>query len=55
MIEVAEELNIPYQFDVTPGGATDAAKMHLAHDGAPAMSVGNCITLHPFTYFNDPS
>ena len=40
VIEVAEELNIPYQFDVTPGGATDAAKMHLAHDGAPAMSVG---------------
>ena len=40
VVEVAEELNIPYQFDVTPGGATDAAKMHLAHDGAPAMSVG---------------
>jgi len=40
VVNVAEELNIPYQFDVTPGGATDAAKMHLVHDGAPAMSVG---------------
>ena len=40
VVSVADELNIPYQFDITPGGATDAAKMHLAHDGAPAMSVG---------------
>ena len=40
VVEVADELNIPYQFDVLMGGATDAAKMHLAHDGAPSMSVG---------------
>ena len=40
VVNVAEKLNIPYQFDVTPGGATDAVKNHLVHDGAPAMSVG---------------
>jgi len=40
VIEVAEELEIPHQFDVTLGGGTDASRMHLAHDGAPAMSVG---------------
>jgi len=38
--EVADELKIPYQFDVLMVGATDAAKMHVAHDGAPSMSVG---------------
>lgn len=40
VVNVAEELNIPYQFDIIPGGATDASKMHLTHNGAPAMSVG---------------
>ena len=40
VVNVAEKLNIPYQFDVTPGGATDAVKIHLVHDGAPAISVG---------------
>ena len=47
VIEVAEELNIPYQFDVTPGGATDAAKMHLVHDWSTSYVCWNCITLHP--------
>ena len=40
VVEVADELKIPYQFDLMTGGATDAAKMHLTHDGAPAMSFG---------------
>ncbi|HAX72711.1 MAG TPA: peptidase M28 [Firmicutes bacterium] len=40
VVSVADELNIPYQFDTMPGGGTDAGAMHLAHDGAPAMSVG---------------
>ncbi|MGL4336562.1 MAG: M42 family metallopeptidase [Turicibacter sp.] len=40
VISVADELNIPYQFDTMPGGGTDAGPMHLAHEGCPAMSIG---------------
>jgi len=40
VVALAEELEIPYQFDVLMGGGTDAATMHRAHDGAPAMSLG---------------
>jgi len=40
VIKLADELEIPYQFDVLMGGGTDAATMHRAHDGAPAMSLG---------------
>ena len=40
IVAIAEELEIPYQFDVLMGGGTDAATMHRAHDGAPAMSLG---------------
>lgn len=40
VVRLADELEIPYQFDVLMGGGTDAATMHRAHDGAPAMSLG---------------
>ncbi|MCL1990545.1 MAG: M42 family metallopeptidase [Defluviitaleaceae bacterium] len=40
VMQLADELEIPYQLDVLMGGATDAATMHRAHDGAPAMSLG---------------
>jgi len=40
IVKLADELNIPYQFDVLMGGGTDAAPMHRAHDGAPALSLG---------------
>jgi len=40
VVALAEELEIPVQFDVLMGGGTDAATMHRAHDGAPAMSLG---------------
>ncbi len=39
MLEVANKHNINVQLDFTPGGGTDAGKMHLAHDGAPGMSI----------------
>lgn len=39
IVGIADELNIPYQFDVLQRGGTDAGAMHLAHDGAPAMSL----------------
>ena len=40
VVALAEELEIPHQFDVLMGGATDAATMHRAHDGAPSLSFG---------------
>jgi len=40
VVDLAKELDIPVQFDVLMGGGTDAATMHRAHDGAPAMSFG---------------
>ena len=40
VVEIAEELEIPYQLDILMGGGTDAARMHMAHDGAPSMSLG---------------
>lgn len=39
VIDVAEENNIPYQFDAMPGGGTDAGSMHLTGNGVPALSI----------------
>lgn len=39
VIDVANELNIPYQEGVINGGRTDAGEMHLAHSGAAALSI----------------
>nr|WP_144923991.1 M42 family metallopeptidase [Paenibacillus bovis] len=36
---VADELNIPYQFDAIPGGGTDAGSTHLAGEGAPSLAI----------------
>lgn len=36
---IADELKIPYQIDYLARGGTDAGSMHLAHSGAPAMSL----------------
>lgn len=38
MMNIADELKIPYQLDHLTRGGTDASQMHLAHDGAPSMS-----------------
>ncbi|MBD8026267.1 M42 family metallopeptidase [Ureibacillus sp. Re31] len=40
VVDVAEENNIPYQFDSTPGGGTDAGSIHLTANGVPAMAIG---------------
>ncbi|GIN59119.1 M42 family metallopeptidase [Lederbergia ruris] len=37
--DVADELNIPYQFDAIPGGGTDAGSIHLAAEGAPSIAM----------------
>jgi len=39
VIEIADELKIPYQLDMLAGGSTDASSMHLANSGAPGMSL----------------
>lgn len=39
VIDVAEELKIPYQFDALPGGGTDAGATHIAAEGAPSLAI----------------
>lgn len=36
---IADELNIPYQFDAIPGGGTDSGAIHLTANGVPALSI----------------
>ncbi|MGV3486967.1 MAG: M42 family metallopeptidase [Tuberibacillus sp.] len=36
---VAEENNIPFQFDFVPGGGTDSGRIHLSGDGVPSVSI----------------
>jgi len=40
VVDTAEELGIPYQFDVVPGGGTDAGRIHLWGRGVPSVVVG---------------
>ncbi|MEM1502357.1 M42 family metallopeptidase [Domibacillus sp. 8LH] len=37
--DVADELNIPYQFDAMAGGGTDSGEIHKTGNGVPALSV----------------
>ncbi len=39
VIDVAEDLNIPYQFESIPGGGTDAGSIHLTKSGVPSIAV----------------
>ncbi len=40
VIEVAEREGIPYQFDVMPGGGTDAGRFHIWRRGVPSLVIG---------------
>lgn len=40
VVDTAEEHNIPYQFDATPGGGTDAGSIHLTANGVPTLAIG---------------
>ncbi|MBX6394774.1 MAG: M42 family metallopeptidase [Alicyclobacillaceae bacterium] len=40
LIDTAEELGIPYQFDAMAGGGTDAGKAHLVGKGVPSIVIG---------------
>ncbi|WP_203361521.1 M42 family metallopeptidase [Bacillus sp. REN10] len=37
--DVADELNIPYQFDAMAGGGTDSGAIHVTSGGVPSLSV----------------
>jgi putative aminopeptidase FrvX len=39
VIDIAEELNIPYHFDTMPGGGTDAGAIHITASGVPALTI----------------
>ncbi len=39
VIDVAEELNIPYQLDSLSGGGTDAGAIHTFKDGVPSLVI----------------
>ncbi|MFB5673996.1 M42 family metallopeptidase [Paenibacillus terreus] len=40
VMDTAEELGIPVQVDVMPGGGTDGGKFHISGTGCPTLSVG---------------
>ncbi|BAB06851.1 M42 family metallopeptidase [Halalkalibacterium halodurans] len=37
--DIADEHNIPYQFDAMAGGGTDSGAIHLTANGVPALSI----------------
>lgn len=39
VIDVADELNIPYQLEVVAGGGTDAGTAHITRDGIPSLAI----------------
>lgn len=60
VVGVADELNIPYQYDSMAGGGTDAGAIHVTLNGVPAMSItiatryihSNAAMLHRDDYEN---
>ncbi|MEW6046362.1 MAG: M42 family metallopeptidase [Bacillota bacterium] len=40
VIETAKSAGIPYQFDVMPGGGTDAGRFHTWRRGVPSLVIG---------------
>ncbi len=39
VIDVAEELDIPFQYTVIPGGGTDAGSQHVSGQGIPSLAI----------------
>ncbi|MFE8697154.1 M42 family metallopeptidase [Cytobacillus sp. FJAT-53684] len=39
VVKIAEELNIPFQFEVLTGGGTDAGSTHLHGAGVPSLAI----------------
>ena len=40
VVDVAERCGIPYQFDLMPGGGTDAGRFHQWRRGVPSLVIG---------------
>lgn len=40
VLDIADENNIPYQFEAMAGGGTDAGSIHVTANGVPALSIG---------------
>lgn len=40
VINIADDLKIPYQYEAIPGGGTDAGSIHLTANGVPALAIG---------------
>lgn len=40
VVGVADEMNIPYQYDAIPGGGTDSGAIHVSMNGIPSLSIG---------------
>lgn len=39
VLKIADELNIPYQFETMSGGGTDSGAVHITHQGVPSMAI----------------
>jgi putative aminopeptidase FrvX len=39
VVNIANELNIPYQFESMAGGGMDSGAIHLSHSGVPSMGI----------------
>lgn len=39
VIQIAEEANIPLQYDYMPGGGTDAGRFHTSGSGVPSLAI----------------
>jgi putative aminopeptidase FrvX len=42
VLDTAETHNIPYQYFVSPGGGTDAGRVHISNNGVPSAVIGIC-------------
>ncbi|MEX2105061.1 MAG: peptidase M28, partial [Bacilli bacterium] len=40
IIDTAEKENIPFQYEVIPGGGTDAGRFHIHGNGVPSIFIG---------------
>jgi len=42
VLDTAETHHIPYQYFVSPGGGTDAGRVHISNNGVPSAVIGIC-------------
>ncbi|MER1987038.1 MAG: M42 family metallopeptidase [Solibacillus sp.] len=40
VVDLAEELDIPFQYEAMAGGGTDAGSMHISVNGVPSLAIG---------------